>query len=310
MSPRKGKSVPDAGSDSKESSGGERGTGHALWKGAVTFGLVEIPVALRSAAAREDEIQFTLLDRRNFSPVGYERVNKRTRDVVPWEEIVKGYEHEEGEYVVLTEDEIKSANPEASRTIEITAFVEASEIESVYWDTPYYLVPTNKKSKAYALLRETLARTQRVGLARVVIRTRQRLAALTVRGPAIVLNLLRYAHELRDPKELDLPEATLATAGAGSKELALAEQLVKSMSTRWEPEAFADDYRKDILALVARKVKAGRIHEIDVPTKESAKASEGDVLDLMPLLRQSVERRVVGAERRRTPPKTVRRRGA
>ncbi len=309
MSPKKDPN-PESRRPRGGSSGEERTRGHALWKGAVTFGLVEIPVALHSAAAREDEIQFTLLDRRDFSPVGYERVNKRTRDVVPWEEIVKGYEHEKGEYVVLTEDEVKAANPEASRTVEITAFVEAHEIESVYWETPYYLVPTNKKSKAYALLRETLTKTQRVGLARVVIRTRQRLAALTVRGPAIVLNVLRFAHELRDPEELDLPEAARATEGAASKELALAEQLVKSMSTRWKPEDFTDDYRKDILAMVQRKVKAGRTHEIEATPKERSKAAEGEVLDLMPLLRQSVERRVVGAERRRTPPKTVRRRGA
>src|SRR5438105_3647389 len=133
--------------------------GRALWKGAVTFGLVEIPVALQSAAAREDEIEFTLLDRRDFAPVGYERVNKRTKEPVPWPDIVKGYEYEKGEYVAFTEEEIRGANPEASQSIDITDFVDASEIESVFWETPYYLEPTNKKSKSYALLRETLSRS-------------------------------------------------------------------------------------------------------------------------------------------------------
>ena len=287
--------------------------GRALWKGAVTFGLVEIPVALQSAAAREDEIEFTLLDRRDFSPVGYERVNKVTKQPVPWPDIVKGYEYEKGEYVAFTEEEIRGANPEASQSIDILDFVDASEIESVFWETPYYLEPTNKKSKAYALLRETLSRAGKVGIAKVVIRTRQRLAALAVRGPAIVLNILRYAHELRDPKQLDIPKASAKSLGLTEKEVALAEQLVESMTSKWKPEAYADEYQKDILALVARKVKAGKTHEIESPAPARAKKAKGDVLDLMPLLKRSVEgktTRVASAAARRTAPKTARARRA
>ena len=286
--------------------------GRALWKGAVTFGLVEIPVALQSAAAREDVIEFTLLDRRDFAPVGYERVNKRTKEPVPWPDIVKGYEYEKGEYVAFTEEEIRGANPEASQSIDITDFVDASEIESVFWETPYYLEPTNKKSKSYALLRETLSRSGKVGIAKVVIRTRQRLAALAVRGPAIVLNILRYAHELRDPADLEFPKDSAKALGLTEKEVALAEQLVESMTSKWKPEAYGDDYQKDILALVERKVKAGKTHEVEAAAAPRARKAQGDVLDLMPLLKQSVERttHVASAAARRAAPKTARARRA
>src|SRR5262245_20826397 len=230
----------------------------AIWKGTVAFGLVEIPVALHSATAREEEIQFTLLDRRDLSPVGYERVNKKTGKPVPWDDIVKGYEHSPGEFVVLSEEDLREANVEATQTIEILDFVDASEIDPVQWDTPYYLEPVKKqKSRSYALLREVLKKSGRAGIAKVVIRTRQRLAALTVRGDVIVLNVLRYAYELRDPAELDLPKGSGADADVGSKELSLAERLVDSMATKWDPSKYEDEYRKDVLALVERKIKAG-----------------------------------------------------
>ncbi len=305
----------------------------ALWKGTVAFGLVEIPVALHSAETSADEIRFTLIDRRDFSPVGYERVSKRTGQRVPWEEIVRGYEHEKGEFVVLTDGELKAASPEKTQTIDIVDFVDAAEIDSVYWETPYYLEPVKKaKSRSYALLRETLARGGRVAIAKVVIRTRQRLAALAVRGDVIVLNVLRYAHELRDPGDLDLPKGSAKDLGLSEKEIAMAERLVAGMAAKWDPDAYRDDYREDVLALVERKVRAGKTKEVETPGKAArAPARHGEVLDLMPLLEKSLERRrpgaaqreprrattattattrTVAASRKRTPPRTARRKRA
>jgi DNA end-binding protein Ku len=283
----------------------------AIWKGTVAFGLVEIPVALHSATAKEEEIQFSQLDRRDLSPIGYERVNKKTGKPVPWEEIVKGYEHAPGEFVVLSEAELREANVEATQTIEILDFVDASEIAYGHWDTPYYLEPVKKqKSKSYALLREVLRRSGRAGIAKVVIRTRQRLAALTVTGDAITLHVLRWAYELRDPDDLGLPKGSPEELGIGEKELALADKLVESMSTKWKPDAYQDDYRKDVLALVEKKVKAGKSKEIELPTKRRAPAKTGEVIDLMPLLKESMERkttRTVAAETPRGERRTARR---
>jgi DNA end-binding protein Ku len=286
----------------------------AIWKGTVAFGLVEIPVALHSATANEEEIHFSQLDRRDFSPIGYDRVNKRTGKPVPWEEIVKGYEHSPGEYVVLTEAELRDANVEATQTIDIVDFVDAADIDHAHWDTPYWLEPVKKqKSKSYALLREVLRRTGRAGIAKVVIRTRQRLAALTVQGDAITLNILRWAYELRDPGELQLPKGDPKELGIGEKELALAEKLVESMTTKWKPEAYEDSYRKDVLALVERKVKAGKSKEVVEAPKPRAAARTGEVIDLMPLLKESMDRkssRSVAAETPRSERRTVRRKRA
>jgi DNA end-binding protein Ku len=286
----------------------------AIWKGTVAFGLVEIPVALHSATANEEEIHFTQLDKRDLSPIGYERVNKKSGKPVPWDEIVKGYEHTPGEYVVLSEAELREANVEATQTIEIVDFVDAADIAYGHWDTPYYLEPVKKqKSKSYALLREVLRRTGRAGIAKVVIRTRQRLAALTVTGDAITLHVLRWSYDLRDPNDLQLPKGDPAELGLGEKEISLAEKLVESMSTKWKPDSYHDDYRKDVLALVERKVKAGKSKDIEVPTKRRAPTKTGEVIDLMPLLKESMERkttRTVAAETPRSERRTARRKRA
>jgi DNA end-binding protein Ku len=286
----------------------------AIWKGTVAFGLVEIPVALHSATAQEEEIRFSQLDKRDLSPIGYERVNKKTGKPVAWDDIVKGYEHAPGEFVVLSEEELRDANVEATQTIEIVDFVDAKDIAYGHWDTPYYLEPVKKqKSKSYALLREVLRRSGRAGIAKVVIRTRQRLAALTVTGDAITLHVLRWAYELRDPDDLALPKGSNAELGLGEKEIDLAEKLVESMSTKWKPDSYHDEYRKDVLALVERKVKAGKSKEVEVPTKRRAPAKTGEVIDLMPLLKESMDRkatRTVAAETRRGERRTAKRKQA
>lgn len=304
-----------AASASKASEDGEVPTRHALWTGAIAFGLVEIPVELRAAVAHDQGISFSLLDRHDLAPVGYERVNKRTGKVVAWADVVKGFEHEPHEYVVLTDDEIRAANVAASQTIEILDFVAGSEIDSAYWETPYYVVPTGKrKSKAYALLREALERSGRVGIAQVVLRTRQRLAALLVRDGVVVLNVLRYAYELRAPQGPRLP--TAASLGVRPQEIALAERLIASMTTTWKPSAYDDRYRDDILALVRKKVAAGVSKEIEPKAAGRSPTKRTEVLDLMPLLERSMDRRSGrGADvpERRTPVvhgKTARRRPA
>jgi DNA end-binding protein Ku len=272
----------------------------AIWKGTVSFGLVEIPVRLHAAIARAEEISFTMLDKRDHSPIRYERVNAKTGAPVAWEDIVKGYEHSPGEYVIMTPQDLERANVEATQTIDIVEFVDASEIDPVYWETPYFLEPERKKSKAYTLLRETLERSKKVGIAKMVLRTRQRIVALAVWKDAIVANVLRYAYEVRDPHEqLDLPEGSLEKQGISEKEIDVATQLVEGMTGTWKPAEFEDTYRDDVLALVERKIKEGKSEVVD--EKPPPKRKTKDVLDLMPLLKESLEktRRVASASSHR-----------
>src|SRR5262249_47171518 len=239
--------------------------GRADWKGHIAFGLVEIPVTLRHAERRADELHFSLIDRRHRAPVGNLRVNKATGEEVPWSEIVKGYEHAPDEYVLLDESELAGANVEATHTIEILDFVEAAAIDPAYYADPYLVLPARSKGNAaYVLLREALRRAGRVGVARVVLRTREHLAALTVRGPLLALDLLRWPPELMRPQDVDLPAGALSP-GAGARELELAERLVDSLSGDWKPERYKDRYRDDVLALIHRKLKSGETGPVVAP---------------------------------------------
>jgi DNA end-binding protein Ku len=262
-----------------------------MWKGSVTFGLVEIPVGL-IAAEETDDLSFNQIDKRTMSRVGYKRVNKDTGEEVPWEEIVSGYEYEPNEYVIFSDDELKRANVRATQTIEIEEFVDLSEIDAPFFDRPYYLEPLKKTSKSYALLREALQRTGKVGIARVVIRTRQHMAALLVRDDVLVLEILRYAHELRDPKDIEVPRGTVAQLGISDKEIKMAEQLIKGMSEKWQPKRFKDEYRADVMATIEKKIKSGKTHTIEVADGEESKISaRSDVVDLMPLLTKSLDKK-------------------
>jgi DNA end-binding protein Ku len=273
----------------------------AIWKGSISFGLVQIPVGLYTAE-EPDEIHFSMLDRRNMSPIRFERINKETGKPVPYEEIVKGFETEDGEYVIVTPEELKAANVEATQTVDIVAFVEASEIEPYYFERPYYLAPTKPGTKAYALLRETLRRSGRVGVAKVVIRTRQHIAALWVHEDVMVLNLLRYAHELRDAKDLDVPSSNLRQVGVTPKEIEMAERLVEGMIDSWAPEQFRDEYRDDVLAMIEQKRETGTV---EIPAAPKRKKAE--VVDIMTLLKQSLEqgKEVRGAKEIRRAPKAA-----
>lgn len=262
----------------------------ALWKGAISFGLVYIPVEMYTAV-QEHDLDLTMLDKRDFSPIGYKRYNKSSGKEVSWDHIVKGYEYEDDEYVVLSDEDLKRANVEATQTIDIMAFVDAADVPLTYYETPYYLAPSRGGGKVYALLRETLRKAGKLGIATVVMRTKQHLCALVCVEDKIVLNTLRYATEIRSAEELKLPPATLKAAGISDKELKMALSLVEGMSEEWKPEQYRDTYKEDVLALVKKKIKAGQTKTITAPEKETAAPKASNVVDLVALLQDSLGKR-------------------
>ena len=259
----------------------------SMWKGAISFGLVHIPVEMYPAVNNQG-LDLTMLDRRDFSPVGFKRYNKGNGKEVSWDDIVKGYEYSNGEYVVLSEEDLRRANPEATQTIDILAFVDADQVPLIYFDQPYYLAPGKGGDKVYALLRETLREAGKIGIARVVIRVKQHLAALVCVGDTIVLNTLRYADEIRDAGELKIPAPDSKAATISDKELKMAMALVEGMSEDWHPEQYHDTYREDVLALVEKKIAANETKSITAPSKEKEKAASTNVIDLVSLLQASL----------------------
>jgi len=260
----------------------------SIWKGAISFGLVHIPVSLHSAT-RDSGIDFDWLDKRSLDPVGYKRINKKTGREVTKENIVKGVAYEDGKYVVLSEAEIAAAYPRSTQSIDIEAFVPAGQIPPVYLERPYYLAPVAKGEKVYALLRETLAKSGRVGLARVVIQTKQHLAALVPSGRMLLLDLLRWDEDIRPTGELSLPAEGAKAAGLNARELAMAERLVDDMSTDWKPEHYRDLFREKVMDLVHRKVKAGKTATVE-PIEEAPPSAGADVIDLTALLQESLKK--------------------
>jgi DNA end-binding protein Ku len=260
-----------------------------LWKGAITFGLVHIPVSVHPAT-RESGVDFDWLDKRTMDPVGYKRINKKTGKEIDRDNIVKGVAYEDGQYVVLSDEEIKAAYPKVTQTIEIEAFVPLAEVPFVYLDRPYYLAPVGKGGKVYALLRETLRKKQRIGLARVVINTKQHLAALVPAGPVLVLDLLRWGADIRPYDDLPLPAEGIKANGLTERELRMAEQLVEDMTTSFKAEDFSDSFKEEVMALVERKVKEGKLETVEQPDAEAAPATS-NVVDLTELLQKSLGRR-------------------
>jgi DNA end-binding protein Ku len=261
-----------------------------LWKGAISFGLVHIPVVLSSAENR-NSFDLTMLDRRNMKPVGFKRYNKETEKEVGWDDIVKGYEYEKERYVVLTEQDFKRANVEATQTVDIVAFVDAEEVGPTYFETPYYLAPDKRGEKGYALLRETLKATNKIAIATVVIRTRQYLAALIPNGNVIVLNTLRYKNELKSVKDLEVPSGNLKASGVSPREVEMAKKLVDEMTEPWKPERYRDTYHDDLMKLIDKRIKAGKTETITEPEADEGekKPGRGEVIDLMALLKRSVQ---------------------
>jgi DNA end-binding protein Ku len=259
-----------------------------IWKGQLSFGLVEIPVGLYPAT-KSDHVSFSMLDKRDLAPIGYKKVNKRSGEEVPAKDIVRGYEIEEDHYVILTDADLESANVKATHTIDMVAFVDAAEIDLRYFDTPYYLAPTSKGSKAYALLRETLRRTDKIGIARVVMRSRQYIAAVTAIEGLLVLDIMRYAHELRDPGELEVPADDLHKLGVREAELKMADMLVDQLTGPFEPEQWKDEYRDDLMAMIERKAHDDGTSTVAKPAKDGDEEGSHRVVDIMALLKKSVE---------------------
>jgi DNA end-binding protein Ku len=260
----------------------------ALWKGAISFGLVNVPVSLYPAS-RSEAISFDMIDKRDFSPVGYKRYNKRTGEEIARENIVKGYEYEKGEYVVIGDEDFKQANVEATQTVDIVSFVDAAAVAPYYYDTPYYLEPGKRGEKGYTLLREVLRKTGRVGIANVVIRSKQHLAALIPLERMLLMNTLRFANEIRSMEDLTLPEAGLN--GLTDKEIAMAERLVDDMTEKWKPEQYKDTYRDDLMAQIEKKIQSGETHALTPATEDTAEPRRGaEVIDLVSLLRKSLDK--------------------
>lgn len=262
----------------------------SLWKGSISFGLVNIPVVLYSAENR-NSFDLTLLDRRDMKPVGFKRYNKESGKDVTWDQIVKGYEYDKNRYVVLTDEDFKRANVEATQTIDIVNFVQAEDIAPTSFETPYYLAPDKRGEKGYALLRETLKKTGKAAIATVVIRTRQYIAALIPWSEMIVLNTLRYANELRSSKELDLPAKHQKSAQVTPREVDMAMKLVEEMSEPWKPERYKDTYHEDLMRLIEKRIKAGKTEVVTTPEKDDGgeKPGRAKVVDLMALLKRSVQ---------------------
>ena len=257
----------------------------AIWKGAISFGLVHIPVSLVSATSSEG-VDFDWLYKRSMDPVGYKRINKATGKEISKDNIVKGVAYEKGRYVVLSEEEIRSAHPKSTQTIEIIAFVAADQIPLQNIDTPYFLAPDKRGGKVYALLRETLKKTAKVALANVVLHTKQHLAALMPLDSALVLVMLRWPAEVRSLDELELgSDVTKPSLTKG--ELDMAKRLVEDMSADWQPDAYRDSFQEKIMALVAKKAKAGKIEDVESQEGSEARKS-ADVIDLTELLKRSL----------------------
>ena len=269
----------------------------ALWKGAISFGLVNIPVELISASL-DHELDLSMLDRRDFAPIGYKRYNKRTGKEVQWDDIIKGYEYKTDEYVVLSDEDLKQANVKATQTIDILAFVDALEVPLTFYEHPYYVLPAKGGDKVYALLRETLRKAGKAAIASVVMRTRQHLCALVCIADAIVLNTLRYADEIRATDDLDLPASTFKAAGITDKELKMALSLVVGMSETWQPGQYHDSYREDVLALVRKKIKSKQTKTITAPTPEPQEERSSNVIDLVALLQQSLGKKAAAPARK------------
>jgi DNA end-binding protein Ku len=267
----------------------------AIWKGAISFGLVHVPVALYPAS-REEEVDFDWLDKRTMDPVGYKRINKRTGKEIDKDNIVKGVKTEDDKYVVLSDDEIQQAYPKTTQTIEIQSFVPADQVSFVYIEKPYYLEPANKAEKVYALLREAMADSSLIGIARLVIHNKEHLAALLPAGPSLMLGTLRWADEIRPADELNLP-----AQGKGQvkpAELKMAKQLIEEMSTDFKPQDYRDDFSDAIRKLVAQKAKAGEAEAVK-PLEEAPDLSSDNVVDLTELLRKSLGSKGAAAKGRK-----------
>lgn len=253
----------------------------AIWKGSISFGLVNIPIALYPAT-RKEELKFRMLRGKDLSPINYKRVAEKDGKEVPWDEIVKGYEYEKGKYVVLKDEDFQRVDLEATQTVDIQDFVEQEEIDPMYFYKPYYLEPQKGGDKAYVLLRDALKKSKKVGIAKVVIKTRQYLAGVKAEDDVLVLELMHFAEELADADKLKVPKKI----SPGKRELDMAQTLIDNMSAKWDPEKYKDDYREALMDVIEEKVESGGK---EIEEKPKAKKTPSKVIDLVAVLQQSLK---------------------
>ena len=275
-----------------------------IWNGTLTFGLLNVPVSLMSGERRTD-LSFRMLDSRNNAPIRYERVNAETGEEVPWKDIVKAFEYDKGSYVVLETEDIKSAAPESHDAIEVESFVDVGAIGPQYFEKPYVLLPAKKAEKGYVLLRETLARTGKIGIARVVIRTRESLCAVIPQGDALLLLMMRYPQELVDVADYNLPVGDAADYRVNAKELQMAEQLIASMESEWTPGDYKDEFRARLQDVIEQRVRAKggkvpKMEEADIPEDATT-----NVVDFMSLLQQSIDAKKRSPAVKKAPAKSA-----
>ncbi|MFC5581107.1 Ku protein [Rhodanobacter terrae] len=267
-----------------------------IWTGTLSFGLLNVPVSLMSGE-RSVDLHFRMLDSRSNTPVRYERVNAETGEEVPWKEIVKAFEYEKGNYVVLQPEDIKSADPEGREAVEVEAFVDAQSIGPEYFEKPYVLVPGKKAEKGYVLFRETLKRSGKIGIARVVIRTREYLSAVMPKGDALMLMLMRYPQELLDTDDYRIPAGAASKYRISAKEMQMAEQLIDSMSDDWKPENYRDEFRDRLRKVIEKRLKSKGVVTPPQDETNTPENTATNVVDFMALLQKSL------ASRKRTPAK-------
>ncbi|MDC8748524.1 Ku protein [Xanthomonas campestris] len=259
-----------------------------IWTGTLSFGLLNVPVSLMSGERKVD-LHFRMLDSRDKKPIRFERVNADTGDEVPWKEIVKAFEYDKGSYVIVEEQDIRSAAPESHETVEVETFVDAADIDPRYFEKPYILVPGKKAEKGYVLLRETLRDTGKVGIAKVVIRTREYLAAVMPQGDALILLLLRYQQEVVDPEDFKLPSGAVSEYRITAKEQEMAKQLIESMSGKWQPEDYHDEFRGKLEQILRKRIQAkGGTTQVDDEPAPHEDATT-NVVDFMSLLQKSLQ---------------------
>lgn len=255
----------------------------SLWKGSISFGLVSIPVGLYTID-NSAGLDLDMLDKRDNARIHFKRVNAETGKEVTWANIVKGYNYSGNKYVIITDEDLKRANVKATQTIDIEHFVDLEQVETIYFEKPYHVMPTKGGEKPYALLRDSLKKKKKIAIAKVVIRTKQHLAALMPEGDHLILEILRFQHEIRDMSELKVPAPSKAIS---PKELKMASDLIDAMSEDWDPSEYKDTYYDDIKKMIAYKVKHGDTEDVEMP-EEDTEPSRGKVVDLMPLLRESL----------------------
>jgi DNA end-binding protein Ku len=258
-----------------------------LWKGSISFGLVNIPVTLASAEQSE-KISFRLLDKRDRAPVGYKNYNKQTLKEVPRQEIIKAFEYEKGKYVPMTDADFKKANVKATSSIEIEDFIELNQVDFLLFEKPYYILPQKGGEKGYKLLHDVLVQTKKAAIAKVVLHTVQHLVGVMARGDYLILEILRFANEVKEVEEVHFLDDQLANTKVSDREIKIATQLVEDMTTDWDPDKYHNTYQEDLMKLINAKIKKGGAFEVEEPARETVEEPSTNLIDLTSLLQKSL----------------------